>query len=172
MNLREFIRDIPDFPKPGVVFKDITPLLGDGVALHWTVDQFRERYRGKVDMVFGIESRGFVIGAAVAYALGVGLGLVRKKGKLPSQTYTAEYELEYGSSVLEIQCDALAGRSRVLLIDDLIATGGTARAAVELIGRLHGEVVECAFIIELGFLYGRRRLQPHPVYSLVNYDRE
>jgi adenine phosphoribosyltransferase len=172
MNLREHIRDIPDFPKPGIVFKDITPLLANGAALRWTIDHFSERYRDAVDMVIGIESRGFVVGAAVAYALGVGLGLVRKRGKLPAQTYSAEYDLEYGSGVLEIHRDAFDHRSRVLLIDDLLATGGTARAAVELIERLHGQVVECAFVIELGFLAGRQRLVPHPVYSLINYEGE
>ncbi len=172
MDLREHIRDIPDFPKPGIIFKDITPLLANGTALRWMVDHFAERYRGAVDMVIGIESRGFVIGAAVAYALGVGLGLVRKKGKLPFSTYTAAYDLEYGSGVLEIHRDAFEHRSRVLLIDDLLATGGTASAAVTLIEQLHGQVVECAFVIELGFLSGRDRLKPHPVYSLINYDRE
>jgi len=170
MNLEEYIRDIPDFPKPGIVFKDITPLLADGTALRWTVDHFAERYRGKVDMVLGIESRGFVVGAAVAYALGVGLGLVRKKGKLPFLTYSAEYELEYGSDALEIHRDAFDHPCRVLLLDDLLATGGTARAAVDLIERLRGEVVACAFVIELGFLSGRERLVPHPVYSLIRYE--
>ena len=106
MDLRRYIRDIPDFPKPGIVFKDITPLLADGPALRWTVDQLSERYRGSVDMVLGIESRGFIIGAALAYALGVGIAIVRKPGKLPAQTFSAQYELEYGTDILEIHRDA------------------------------------------------------------------
>src|ERR1041384_2387844 len=128
VDLREHIRDIPDFPKPGIVFKDITPLLAHGPALKWTVDHFSERYRGAVDIVLGIDSRGFTIGAAVAYALGVGLALVRKRGKLPALTYRAEYDLEYGSDTLEIHQDAFGHPSRVLILDDLLATGGTASA--------------------------------------------
>lgn len=169
MDLRAHIRDIPDFPKPGVIFKDITPLLANGPALRWTVDHFCERYQGTVDMVLGIESRGFIVGSAVAYALGVGLALVRKPGKLPAETYAAEYELEYGNDVLEIHRDAFGHPCRVLILDDLLATGGTAHAAIELVEHLRGEVVECAFVIELTFLNGRRRLDPHPVYSLVQY---
>jgi len=169
MDLRAHIRDIPDFPKPGVIFKDITPLLANGPALRWTVDHFCERYQGTVDMVLGIESRGFIVGSAVAYALGVGLALVRKPGKLPAETYAAEYELEYGNDVLEIHRDAFGHPCRVLILDDLLATGGTAGAAIELVEHLRGEVVECAFVIELSFLDGRRRLHPHRVYSLVQY---
>ena len=169
MDLRAHIRDIPDFPKPGVIFKDITPLLANGPALRWTVDHFCERYQGTVDMVLGIESRGFIVGSAVAYALGVGLALVRKPGKLPGETYAAEYELEYGNDVLEIHRDAFGHPCRVLILDDLLATGGTAGAAIELVEHLRGEVVECAFVIELSFLDGRRRLHPHRVYSLVQY---
>ncbi len=169
MDLRAHIRDIPDFPKPGILFKDITPMLAHGPALRWTVDHFAERYRGAVDIVLGIESRGFIIGSAVAYALGVGLALVRKPGKLPSETFAAKYELEYGSDALEIHRDAFGHPCRVLILDDLLATGGTAGAAIALVDRLRGEVVECAFVIELEFLKGRQRLAPHPVYSLVQY---
>ncbi len=169
MDLRAHIRDIPDFPKPGILFKDITPMLAHGPALGWTVDHFAERYRGAVDIVLGIESRGFIVGAAVAYALGVGLALVRKPGKLPSETFAAKYELEYGSDALEIHRDAFGHPCRVLILDDLLATGGTAGAAIALVERLRGEVVECAFVIELEFLKGRQRLAPHPVYSLVQY---
>ena len=169
MDLREHIRDIPDFPKPGIVFKDITPLLAHGPALAWTVDHFAERYRGSVDIVLGIESRGFIVGSAVAYALGVGLALVRKPGKLPAETFSAEYELEYGRDVLEIHRDAFGHPSRVLILDDLLATGGTASAAIQLVERLRGEVVECAFVIELAFLEGRKRLKPCPAYSLIQY---
>ena len=172
MDLRAHIRDIRDFPKSGIVFKDITPLLADGPALSWTVDHLRERYAGTVDMVLGIESRGFIIGAALAYAMGVGLALVRKKGKLPFHTYRADYELEYGSDTLEIHQDAFGHPARIVIIDDLLATGGTASAAVELVEQLRGQVVECAFLIELDFLKGRQRLAPYPVYSLVHYDAE
>ncbi len=171
MDLQRYIRDIPDFPKPGIVFKDITPLLADGVAFRATVDRFVEHYRGRVDVVLGIESRGFIIGAAVAYGLGTGLALVRKPGKLPHQTYAARYELEYGSDTLEIHHDAIGDRHRVLVIDDLLATGGTASAAVELVKRCDGQVVGCAFVIELAFLNGRRRLDGHEVFSLIRYDR-
>jgi adenine phosphoribosyltransferase len=169
-DLRRHIRDIPSFPKPGIVFKDITPLLADAAAFRTAVDGFVERYRGGVDVVLGIESRGFIIGAAVAYGLGTGIALVRKPGKLPAQTYAARYELEYGSDALEIHHDAFAGGSRVLVIDDLLATGGTASAAVELVRRCGGEVVACAFVIELAFLGGRRRLEGQEIFSLLRYD--
>jgi adenine phosphoribosyltransferase len=171
LDLKSRIRDIPDFPKPGIVFKDITPLLADGAAFRAMVDRFVARYRGRADMVLGIESRGFIVGAAVAYGLGTGLALVRKPGKLPSQTYAARYELEYGTDSLEIHHDAVGGDHRVLIIDDLLATGGTASAAVELVRRCGGTVVACAFVIELTFLNGRRRLPDVEVFSLVDYDR-
>ena len=169
-DLRSFVRDIPDFPKPGIVFKDITPLLADRGAFRATVDRFVERYRGRAEVVLGIESRGFIIGAAVAYGLGTGLALVRKPGKLPSQTHAARYELEYGSDSLEIHHDALGDHRRVLVVDDLLATGGTASAAVQLVERCGGEVVACAFVIELGFLGGRRRLAGYEVFSLLDYE--
>lgn len=169
MDLRQYIRDIPDFPKPGVVFKDITPLLASGPALRWTIDHLAERYRGTVDMVLGIESRGFVFGAALAYAIGVGIAIVRKPGKLPSETFAAEYDLEYGNDMLEIHRDAFGQAARVLIVDDLLATGGTASAAIQLAQRLQGELVECAFIVELASLKGRDRLAPYPVYSIVQY---
>jgi adenine phosphoribosyltransferase len=168
--ITRLIRDVPDFPKPGIVFKDITPLLADGPAFHGVVERFVERYRGRADSVLGIESRGFIIGAAVAYALGTGVGIARKPGKLPHKTYAASYELEYGTDTLEIHQDAFGGHRRVLLIDDLLATGGTASAAVELVERCGGQVVACAFVIELGFLHGRERLAGHEVFSLVRYD--
>jgi adenine phosphoribosyltransferase len=168
-DLRSRIRDIPDFPKPGIVFKDITPLLADGPAFHGVIDGFVERYRGRADMVLGIESRGFIIGAPVAYALGAGLAVVRKPGKLPSDIYAAQYALEYGHDSLEIHRDAFGHPCRVLIVDDLLATGGTAGATVELVERLGGEVVACAFVIELAFLKGRQRLHPHPVSSIIQY---
>ena len=170
MDLRRYIRDIPDFPKPGILFRDITPLLADGKALRWTIDQLSERYRGTVDMVLGIESRGFIVGAALAYALGVGIAIVRKPGKLPGEKFSAQYELEYGTDMLEIHRDAFGQKTRVLIVDDLLATGGTATAAIQLAEHLQGEIVECAFIIELGFLHGRERLAPQQVHSLVRYD--
>jgi adenine phosphoribosyltransferase len=171
MDLARYIRDIPDFPKPGIVFKDITPLLADSLAFRATVDQFVERYRGKVDMVLGIESRGFLVGGPVAYGLGTGLALVRKPGKLPHQTYQATYALEYGTDSLEIHHDAVGNGHRVLIIDDLLATGGTASAAVELVERCGGQVVGCAFIIELAFLNGRKRLAGRDLFALIRYDR-
>jgi adenine phosphoribosyltransferase len=170
IDLRTRIRDIPDFPKPGIVFKDITPLLADAEAFRAMVDRFVERYRGRVDAVLGIESRGFLVGAAVAYGLGTGIALVRKPGKLPWQKYAASYDLEYGSDALEIHHDAVGHGHRVLVLDDLLATGGTASAAVELVRRCGGVVVACAFVIELAFLGGRRRLEGAEVFSLVTYD--
>lgn len=170
--LRTYVRDIRDFPKPGIVFKDITPLLAAGAAFQHVVDAIADRYRGAVDMILGIESRGFIVGAAVAYRLGLGLALVRKPGKLPHQTYAARYELEYGSDTLEIHRDAVGNNSRVLIVDDLLATGGTAAAAIELVRRLDGEVAACAFVIELGFLNGRKRLDVPEVFSLIHYDAE
>jgi adenine phosphoribosyltransferase len=168
-DLKGFIRDIPDFPKPGILFRDITPLLANAEAFRSVVDRLAEPYRGKVDTVLGIESRGFIVGAPVAYALGVGLAVVRKPGKLPSQIYSAEYALEYGTDSLEIHQDAFGHPCRVLLVDDLLATGGTARAALDLIERLGGKIVACAFVIELDVLGGRERLAPHDVFSLIHY---
>jgi adenine phosphoribosyltransferase len=170
IDLTKHIRDIPDFPKPGIQFKDITPLLADGPAFRETVDRFVDRYRGKVDTVLGIESRGFILGAAVAYGLGTGVSIVRKPGKLPWKKHSATYALEYGTDTLEIHHDALQGRVRVLLIDDLLATGGTASAAIELTEKCGGQVVACAFVIELSFLQGRTRLGNHEVFSLIQYD--
>lgn len=170
MELTKYIRDIPDFPKPGILFRDVTPLLANGAALSQVVDSIVAEYRGKVDTVLAIESRGFIFGAPVAYALGCGMVVVRKPGKLPSHTFTAEYALEYGIDRLEIHRDAFGHPCRVLIVDDLLATGGTAGAAIELVQRLGGEVVACAFVIELTALKGRQRLQPHTVTALVQYD--
>ena len=171
--IRQAIRDIPDFPKPGIVFKDITPLLGNGPLFKRTVDLLADRYSSqKIDMVLGIESRGFIIGSALAYRLNAGFCIVRKPGKLPYETHSASYELEYGSDALEVHRDALLPRARVLIADDLIATGGTAAAAIALVSKLGGEVVECAFVIELSFLNGREKLKPHQVFSIIQYDSE
>ena len=171
--IRNAIRDIPNFPKPGIIFKDITPLLGNGPLFRKTIDVLADRYRNQsVDMVLGIESRGFIIGSALAYRLGAGFCIVRKPGKLPYETHRASYELEYGSDTLEVHRDALRPQARVLIADDLIATGGTAAAAIELVSKLGGEVVECAFVIELAFLKGREKLKPCGVYSILQYDSE
>jgi adenine phosphoribosyltransferase len=169
-DLARFIRDIPDFPKPGIVFKDITPLLSDADAFRTMVEGLVDPYRGRADVVLGVESRGFIVGAAAAYALGTGLALVRKRGKLPYRTLAATYDLEYGTDTLEIHDDALGRDQRVLLIDDLLATGGTASAACELVERCGGRVVACAFVIELGVLPGRARLAGREVTSLIRYD--
>jgi adenine phosphoribosyltransferase len=172
-DIRNAIRDIPDFPKPGIVFRDITPLLCNGRLFSKTIDILAERYQGqRIDTVLGIESRGFIIGAALAYKLGAGFCIVRKPGKLPYDTHSASYELEYGTDTLEIHVDALPSRARVVIADDLIATGGTAAATAQLVDKLGGEVVECAFVIELSFLRGREKLKPHKVFSLVQYDAE
>jgi adenine phosphoribosyltransferase len=165
-SIRRAIRDIPNFPKPGIVFRDITPLLGNGPLFAKTIDVLAERYRDqKIDMVLGIESRGFIVGAALAYKLGAGFCVVRKPGKLP-------YELEYGTDSLEIHIDAIAESARVVIADDLVATGGTAAATAQLVSKLGGEVVECAFVIELSFLKGRDKLRPYSVFSIVQYDAE
>ena len=169
-DLARHIRDIPDFPKPGILFKDITPLLADAAAFRETIDRLAEGFRGRVDTVLGIESRGFIVGAAVAYTLGTGLALVRKPGKLPAKTYAAHYELEYGKDTLEIHRDAIGHGHRVLLVDDLLATGGTASAAAELIGRCGGKIAGFSFIVELAFLGGRKRIGDHEVRSLIRYD--
>lgn len=172
-DIRKMIRDIPDFPKAGIVFKDITPLLSSAPLFKQTINLMTERYQGqKVDMVLGIESRGFIIGAALAYALGAGFCIVRKPGKLPYETHSASYQLEYGSDALEIHRDGLLPGARVLIVDDLLATGGTAAAAAGLVSQLKAEVVEFAFVLELSFLEGRKLLLPRSVYSIVQYDTE
>src|SRR5271154_4319761 len=149
--LKELIRNIPDFPQPGILFRDITPVIADPHALAAVVDQIAEPWLGKIDMIVGIESRGFIIGAPVAYRLGVGLTIARKPGKLPFRTIDESYELEYGSASLHVHEDALSGRSRVLIVDDLLATGGTALASIHLVRKLGGEVLGCSFVVELSF---------------------
>ena len=172
-NIRQAIRDVPDFPKPGIVFKDITPLLSNGLLFKKTIDLLADRYRTqRIDAVLGIESRGFIVGSALAYALGVGVALVRKPGKLPFETHKANYTLEYGVDALEIHIDGLPRNARVVIADDLIATGGTASATAQLVGILGATVVECAFVIELSFLKGRDKLLPYSVFSLLQYDAE
>lgn len=172
-NIRGAIRDIPNFPKPGIVFKDITPLLANGKLFGQTIELLAERYRMRnVDTILGIESRGFIVGAALANRLGAGFSVVRKPGKLPYETHSASYELEYGKDTLEIHIDGIAPKARVVIADDLIATGGTAAATAELVTKLGGTVVECAFVIELAFLGGRQKLAPHGVFSLLQYASE
>ena len=161
------VRDVPDFPKPGVVFKDIAPLLADGVAFRTLVDDITGRYSGRVDVVAGIEARGFIFGAPVALALGLGFTPIRKAGKLPGDTIASSYSLEYGTAEVEVQADAFTPGSRVLLIDDVLATGGTAAAACELIERAGAEVTGVEFVIELGFLNGRDRLADRPVNAVL-----
>ena len=173
MDLRDRIRDIPDFPRPGIVFKDITPLLLDPAAMGEATRALAVYARARdAELVVAAEARGFIFGAAVARELEVGFVPARKPGKLPSPTVSAEYALEYGVDTLELHRDALRDGTRVLVHDDLIATGGTARAVCNLVRQLGGEVVGCAFVVELGFLEGRRRLDGLDVHSLVVYDRE
>ena len=170
MDLRAFIRDIPDFPQPGIVFKDITPLLLDPRALDdAVVGLARLAEPLGVDFVVAAEARGFILGGALARELGAGFVPARRPGKLPHETVSAEYVLEYGLTALEVHADALAGGARVLVHDDLLATGGTASALCELVERLGGEVAACAFLIELSFLSGRERLAPLPVLTLIDY---
>jgi adenine phosphoribosyltransferase len=172
-DLRARIRDIPDFPKPGIVFKDITPLLLDPVSLDLAISSLASWARPlEVDLVVAAEARGFILGAAVARELGAGFVPARKPGKLPGETVSAEYILEYGVDALEMHADALADGARVLLHDDLLATGGTARALAELIERAGAVIAGCAFLVELAFLDGRARLEPYDVHALVSYDTE
>lgn len=171
MDLRAFIRDIPDFPTPGVVFKDISPLLLDARALDAAISGLAELAAPLgVEYVIAAEARGFILGAALARELGAGFVPARRPGKLPSETISAEYALEYGLGMLEIHADALAGGHRVLVHDDVLATGGTAAALCELVEQLGGEVAACAFMMELRFLEGKRRLAPRQVLSLIDYD--
>ena len=170
LDLRSYIRDIPDFPKPGVVFKDITPLMADGAALDEAVRQLAGLARPlDPDVVIGAEARGFLLGPALARELGAGFVLARKPGKLPHETVSAEYELEYGTDSLELHSDAVAAGARVLVHDDLLATGGTARALCELVETVGGSVVACGFLIELTFLAGRSRLEGYDVEALIAY---
>jgi adenine phosphoribosyltransferase len=172
-DLRELVRDIPDFPKPGIGFKDITPVLADPRGLDAAVLGLADYARPlDVQVVIGAEARGFLLGSAVARELGAGFVLARKPGKLPYTTVRAEYLLEYGTDALELHSDAVTEGTRVLVHDDLLATGGTARALMELVEQLGGEVVGCAFLIELTFLGGRERLGDHAVHALISYDEE
>jgi adenine phosphoribosyltransferase len=162
---------VPDFPEEGIQFRDMTPLLHDHRLFGEVTDYFRRRYQGEgIDQIAAIESRGFIFGSALAPALGVAMSLVRKPGKLPREVHRAEYELEYGKDTLEIHTDAIDPGERVVVIDDLLATGGTCSATVDLIESCGGEVVECGFLLELGDLDGRERLSGYDVHSIVNYE--
>ncbi len=169
-DLRARIREVPDFPKPGILFYDITTLLKDGPAFREAVSLMLDPYRGeRIDLVVGMESRGFIFSAPMAYELGVGLVPVRKLGKLPHETLSVEYALEYGSNTLEIHKDAIAPGQRVLIVDDLLATGGTVRGTVDLVQRLGAEIVGLSFLVELAFLKGRERLDGLAVSSVIEY---
>lgn len=164
------IRDVPDFPSPGVLFKDITPILAEGALMRRAVDLFVHACEGRdIRKVVGIDARGFIFGAAVADRLGIGFVPVRKKGKLPYKTHGVPYSLEYGEAVVELHVDALAPGERVVIVDDLLATGGTAAAAAQLVRKVGAELVEVQFLIELGFLGGRERLAGLPVISFIKY---
>lgn len=170
VELEKYIRNVPDFPIPGIQFKDITTLLRDGLALKQVIELLAARYQGgKIDAVVGIESRGFIFSAPLAYKLGVGLVPVRKPGKLPASTYQIEYALEYGTNTLEIHKDSFTPGARVVVVDDLLATGGTVAAACELVELAGGVVEEVAFVIELAFLGGREKLGGRSAFSLVRY---
>ncbi len=173
MTIKTLIRTIPHYPKQGIMFRDITTLLKDPMGMRLAIDQIVNRYKGrKISKVEGIESRGFIIGAPVAYLLGVGFVPIRKKGKLPAETIGHDYELEYGADRIEIHTDAIAKGERILLVDDLIATGGTAEAAVALITKMGAEVVECCFVIDLPDVGGRKRLEKRglTVFALCEFE--
>ncbi len=168
--LKEKIRDIPDFPKPGILFKDITPLVQDPATLRLSVHQLLQPFLGEeITAVAGMEARGFIFGSLVAWELGVGFIPLRKPGKLPHTVESVSYELEYGSNTLEVHTDSFKPGDRVLLVDDLLATGGTAKASCELVERLGAEVIACAFVIELDFLEGRKLIDGHRIHSLIHY---
>jgi adenine phosphoribosyltransferase len=171
LDLAAYIRDVPDFPSEGIVFKDVMPLLADAVAFRETVDRLAA-WAGprSPDLILGAEARGFIFGGALAYALGCGFVTARKPGKLPWETIEARYELEYGFDALEVHVDAITAGARVIVLDDVLATGGTARAKIELVERLGGIVVGALFVIELSFLHGRDRLDGTDVHALIDYS--
>ena len=168
--LRAVVRDVPDFPKAGIIFKDITPILSTGKLFRASIDAFLEQCRGKeIDKVVGIDARGFLFGSAVAYELGIGFVPLRKKGRLPYKTESAKYSLEYGEAEMELHIDAIERGERIVLIDDLLATGGTSASAAALIRKVGGVLVEAQFLIELEFLHGREKLESTPVVSFLKY---
>jgi adenine phosphoribosyltransferase len=168
--LRAAVRDVPDFPKPGIIFKDITPILSNGKLFRASIDVFLAQCGGKeIDKIVGIDARGFLFGSAVAYELGVGFVPLRKKGRLPYKTESAKYSLEYGEAEMELHIDAITPGEQIVLIDDLLATGGTSASAATLIKKVGGQLVEAIFLIELEFLHGREKLTPTPVTSFLKY---
>jgi len=170
IRLEDYVRDVPDFPQQGVLFKDITPLLQNGAAFHTAIERMAAHYAGSgIQAVVGVESRGFIFGAPLAYMLNCGFVPVRKFGKLPSETVSVEYSLEYGTNVVEIHRDAIQPGQRVLIVDDLLATGGTVSAAMELVDKLGGHIAGIAFLVELTFLKGREQLKEHDVFALIKY---
>jgi adenine phosphoribosyltransferase len=171
IDLRDKVRDVPDFPKEGIVFKDLMPLIADRAAFHESIDRLAS-WAGprEPDVVLGAEARGFIFGGALAYALECGFVPARKPGKLPWETVDATYELEYGTDTLEVHADAIGRGARVIVLDDVLATGGTARAKIDLVEQLGGVVVGAAFVIELVFLHGRERLEGYDVHALIAYD--
>ena len=170
--LKKLIREVPDFPKKGILFYDITTLLKDKTGFAQLIDLFSEHYIGKqIDLILGMEARGFIFGPALAYRLNAGFVPVRKPGKLPAETVKVEYDLEYGSNALEMHKDAIQKGQRVLIVDDLLATGGTAEATARLVTSLGGEIAGCAFVVELDFLNGRDKLKGYSVFSLLHYDK-
>jgi adenine phosphoribosyltransferase len=175
MSIKSLIRTVPHYPKEGIMFRDITTLLKDPLGLKLMINELADRYKGmKIDKIAGIEARGFIVGAPLAYFLGVGFVPIRKKGKLPAQTIGHDYDLEYGTDRIEIHTDAISKSDKVLLVDDLIATGGTAEAATHLIEEMGGIVLECAFVIDLPDLGGKNRLQKlgHSVFALTEFEGE
>jgi adenine phosphoribosyltransferase len=170
--LKKLIREVPDFPRKGILFYDITTLLRDKTGFATLIDLFAERYIGQhIDLVLGMEARGFIFGPALAYRLNAGFVPVRKPGKLPASTARVEYELEYGSNALEVHKDAIEKGQRVLIVDDLLATGGTAEATTRLASTLGGDIAGLAFVVELDFLHGREKLKPYDVFSLLHYQK-
>jgi adenine phosphoribosyltransferase len=164
------VRDVPDFPKPGIIFKDITPILKDGALFRASIDIFLQQCRGKkIDKIVGIDARGFLFGSAVAYALEIGFVPLRKKGRLPYRTESARYSLEYGEAEMELHIDAIERGEKIVLIDDLLATGGTSASAATLIKKVGGDLIEAIFLIELEFLHGRKKLESTPVTSFLKY---
>ncbi len=171
MDLAKYVRDIPDFPKPGILFKDITPLLAEPRAFRAAIDRMAERYRGRqIDAIAAAEARGFLFAAPVALELHKPLVPLRKPGKLPYRTHAHQYDLEYGSAELHVHVDGILPGQRVLLVDDVLATGGTMQAGCKLVEKAGGQVAGCAFLVELGFLKGAEKLRPHEVFSLLRYD--
>jgi len=170
IGLEKYVRNIPDFPKPGILFRDVTTLIQDGVAFKACVDTLVQKYKGKkIDKVVAVEARGFIFGAAIAHRLGVGFVPVRKKGKLPFKTNAVTYNLEYGTDTLEIHKDAINPGEKVLIVDDLLATGGTVKAVTELVEGLNGKIIGIAFVIELMDLGGRKKLKGYDIHSLIKF---